>query len=76
MYEPILIFSLFILLPWFVMRSKRWPTWKQYLTYEKECFHKWATEDLKMFRQCEKCHMKQYRVYTDSGLLSTWLILS
>jgi len=33
--DAILIFLLFILLPYFVYRSKRWPTWKQYLKFEK-----------------------------------------
>jgi hypothetical protein len=70
------IVALFVLLPLLVMRSKRWPTWKQYFTYEKECLlHAWDYSDPKTFRQCDKCNRKQYRVYTDSGLLSSWLEL-
>ena len=29
-----------------------------------------------MFRKCPKCKRQQYKVYTDSGLLSYWLELN
>ena len=71
--DAVCILALFILLPYFCYRSKRWPTWKQYLTYEKECiFHKWEYIG-DNFRRCTKCGKEQYKVYLDSGILSGWL---
>lgn len=90
LFDASLVMALFILLPYFCYRSKRWPTWKQYLTYEKECiFHRWIyspphfidgsfppRSDESTFRKCPECKRRQYKVYTDSGVLSCWLDLS
>ena len=82
MLYPYDILALFILLPYFCYLSKRWKTWKEYFTYVDECvFHKWVYDlpphgNKSMFRKCPKCKRQQYKVYTDSGLLSYWLELN